>query len=213
MNDKDKKFWKIYGIGFIICIVFIASVIAIDSVRSQIKYTVPNVVGMTVSEARAEFSKANVNISVYSAGNENEIVQSQSIVGGKKVTRSTTVTVETKEYAEKKKQEEEERSKVEPLIKAHAERVRDANSGNAWYSGYSYYGTSKNGEKIYRINYNSSYNNSSYTVTYYQLVSIDKNYKYITNYTSLFHRTSTGGKEVTNDNNQMKWEAEKLWGI
>ena len=111
------------------------------------------------------------------------------------------------------KKDSENESKIEKLIKQQAEYVRDLNKGTVKYDSYTTYATTDKGEKIYKINYTSSYNKEAYTVKYYQLVSLDKDLTTIEKIGSLYKSTYAYGKEVTNDNDQLEWEAHKIWGI
>lgn len=117
------------------------------------------------------------------------------------------------EALEKAKAKQLEEETIEKAIKLHAENVRDINEGSLKYYSHNLYTTTSDGLKIYKIQYSTVAKSSAYTAYYYQLVSLNSDNTAVTRHTKLYYSSYTNGKQHSNEDDQMKWEAEKIWGI
>lgn len=117
------------------------------------------------------------------------------------------------EALEKTKAKQLEEETIEKAIKLHAENVRDINEGSLKYYSHNLYTTTSDGLKIYKIQYSTVAKSSAYTAYYYQLVSLNSDNTAVTRHTKLYYSSYTNGKQHSNEDDQMEWEAEKIWGI
>ncbi len=117
------------------------------------------------------------------------------------------------ETIEKTKAKQLEEETIEKAIKLHAENVRDINEGSLKYYSHNLYTTTSDGLKIYKIQYSTVAKSSAYTAYYYQLVSLNSDNTAVTRHTKLYYSSYTNGKQHSNEDDQMEWEAEKIWGI
>lgn len=117
------------------------------------------------------------------------------------------------EALEKAKAKQLEEETIEKAIKLHAENVRDINEGSLKYYSHNLYTTTSDGLKIYKIQYSTVAKSSAYTAYYYQLVSLNSDNTAVTRHTKLYYSSYTNGKQHSNEDDQMEWEAEKIWGI
>lgn len=109
---------------------------------------------------------------------------------------------------EQKRKEEEE--KISNIIKDWASIVRDSNQGSVKYKSHRKYATANDGKIIYMIVYDTGSKYSEYR----QLVAIDENLTEIKGTTKLYYYTYlSDGRPGSNQEQELKWEAEKLWGI
>lgn len=126
-------------------------------------------------------------------------------------------SIETEEEKQKRLLEEqkrkEEEEKISSVIKEWASYVRDANQGSVKYTRYSYYATSNAGEKIYKIEYDTGDRVKNDRFYYCQLVTITDDLKNIKKSTKLYFFHEYEGKLISNQKDEMEWEAEKIWGI
>lgn len=123
-------------------------------------------------------------------------------------------SIETEEEKQKKLLEEqkrkEEKEKVSSIIEKWASTVRDANQGSVKYKSHNKYATTNNGKIIYMVVYDTGSKYSEYR----QLVAIDENLTEIKGTTKLYYYTYlSDGRPGSNQEQELKWEAEKLWGI
>ena len=127
---------------------------------------------------------------------------------------SSNSSIETEEEKQKRLLEEqkrkEEEEKISNIIKDWASIVRDLNQGSVKYKSHRKYATANDGKIIYMIVYDTGSKYSEYR----QLVAIDNNLTEIKGTTKLYYYTYlSGGRPGSNQEQELKWEAEKNWGI
>lgn len=123
-------------------------------------------------------------------------------------------SIETEEEKQKRLLEEqkrkEEEEKISTVIKNWASYVRDANQGSVKYKSHKKYATANDGKIIYMVVYDTGSKYSEYR----QLVAIDENLTEIKETTKLYYYTYlSDGRAGSNQEQELKWEAEKIWGI
>ncbi len=127
---------------------------------------------------------------------------------------SSNSSIETEEEKQKRLLEEqkrkEEEEKISNIIKDWASIVRDSNQGSVKYKSHRKYATANDGKIIYMIVYDTGSKYSEYR----QLVAIDENLTEIKGTTKLYYYTYlSDGRPGSNQEQELKWEAEKNWGI
>ncbi len=177
---------------------------------------VPNIVGKTVKEAQSILEDLGLKIEKENEYTENMIITTQEPTFHHEVKRGTDISIKasTKEEIEAQKEaqrkEKEKNNRIESIIKQWADYVRDANNGNCKYESSRKYDTTDDGKSIYLIIYDTG----SQYIEYRQLVAFNKDLTEITSTTKLYTFSYlSNGKEGANQQDQMEWEAEKLWGI
>ena len=127
---------------------------------------------------------------------------------------TSNVNVETEEEKQKRLLEEQKRKekeeKISNIIKDWASIVRDSNQGSVKYKSHKKYATANDGKIIYMLIYDTGSKYSEYK----QLVAIDENLTEIKGTTKLYYYTYlSDGRPGSNQEQELKWEAEKNWGI
>lgn len=127
---------------------------------------------------------------------------------------NSNISIETEEEKQKRLLEEQKRKekeeKISNIIKDWASIVRDSNQGSVKYKSHRKYDTANDGKIIYMIVYDTGSKYSEYR----QLVAIDENLTEIKGTTKLYYYTYlSDGRPGSNQEQELKWEAEKNWGI
>lgn len=205
---KHKIFATIFIILIIMLVFFIYQLLMVVKV--------PNIIGKTVKEARNELNEVGLSIKNNNHYAENLIVTYQYPSSHSEMKKGEEITINTNTEEEIEKQQEEERKKqeednrVKEIIKEWAEYVRDANEGEVSYKSSRKYDVAEDGKQIYLIIYDTG---SEY-LEYRQLVAFNEELTNITGTTKLYEFTYiSSGSAGANQEKEMLWEAEKLWGI
>lgn len=127
---------------------------------------------------------------------------------------NSNISIETEEEKQKRllkeQKRKEEEEKISNIIKDWASIVRDSNQGSVKYKSHRKYATANDGKIIYMIVYDTGSKYSEYR----QLVAIDENLTEIKGTTKLYYYTYlSDGRPGSNQEQELKWEAEKNWGI
>ena len=212
-----KKKFILIGLAILVVIGIIYSSINGGIFKNNKQVQIPNLVGKTVEEAEYETSKLGLKLKI-SMGSSNNIITEQDpkYIDNYKIKKNTTINIELATQEEKQKQQEErqkkqeEENKIKDIIKEWAKHVRDANEGSVSYKSHSKYATSDNGKIIYQIVYDTGSKYSEYR----QLVALGSDLSDIKGTTKLYYFTYlSNGSPGASGEKEMKWEAEKLWGI
>lgn len=202
-----KKNFKIISITLIVAIIVCFAPVVVITINSNIqksqeeklKVTMPNLVGKTYVQAEEELSSLGLKLEKRenSSDNENAIVTEQSEKEGRTIQKGDTIKITTKTQQEIDKEKEETNKKNEEsnaIWKAcseYAKIVEAKNEGSVKYVYPSYYGTTQNSGKVYKLKYKTSYENTYY----YQLVSFNSNYTEVIKSTKLFSFYEINGEE------------------
>lgn len=174
---------------------------------------VPQLLGLSIEEAKVKLSENKLFLEDESLYDNKYIIIEQYPRAGQLIEKKSKIKV-TAMTKEDIKIMEEENVKTENAIKKWAELVRDENQGSVKYDKYEFYKNSNKGEKIYKIIYSTGADSYHYQEYYYQLVSLSEDLNSIKTSTKLYLFTFlSDNREGANQEEEMEWEAEQLWGI
>lgn len=213
MNEKiinNKVGFIIIGI-IVVIIITIIMLIFINAKPKKVQ--IPNLVGLTLEDAKKEAKKAGLKISVVqqSKSEKKDVIDQdppyQEYYTIKKGKTIGVVLGDAEEEKNKIIEEQQKEKQIEKTLSDFASQVRTYNGGSVKYESYSKYSRIGN-ETVYKIKYVTSFEYSYY----YQLVSLDDDNKTVKKSTRLFSFYKYYGGEESGEKLELEYAFEDLWG-
>lgn len=209
-NNKNVKIkFNHLIIGIIIFILLVVGIILLSESR---KVEVPNLVGMTVEQAKKTLEELNLNVSISSCGDIQETIATQNCQEGVELKEGSTIYITTKEKQQEQQKQQEENNKIKNTIEQYAKNMKYYNGDTIKYNSYSKYKVSSKGVQVYKIKYSTSWNSGASEAYYEQLVSLDENNEKVDKVTYLYYfiKSNSNG-HISGDEYMVEYAYEDGW--